>query len=153
MAACRVLCVSCTVFSWDRLLVCLLCCGSMSCVVCESYGVRLRCASCAVRRDVFMGLEGRIELKIWIFWYLLCVYILCVWNSAVHWGDGRYFPNSSLFYYICFDPYIWIIRLNCLRDSSVISLATSYCGGGLRPPFWIKVNFPYRKLNKWYGCV
>ena len=42
VASCRVLCVSCTVFSWDRLLVCLLCCGSMSCVVCELYGVHLR---------------------------------------------------------------------------------------------------------------
>jgi len=42
VAACVVLCVSRTVFSWDRLLVCLLCCGSVWCVVCEWYGVQLR---------------------------------------------------------------------------------------------------------------
>ena len=48
------------------------------------------------------------------------------------------------FYYICFDPFIWIIRLNYLRDNSVISLESSYCRGGLRPPCWIKMNFRCR---------
>ena len=42
MAVCRVLCVSRALFSSDRLWMCLLCCGSVSCVVCEPCGVQLR---------------------------------------------------------------------------------------------------------------
>ena len=55
--------------------------------------------------------------------------------------------NSSLFLYIyvyIFDPFILIIRLNYLRDNSVIFLESSYWRGGLRPRCWIKVNFRCR---------
>jgi len=52
-----------------------------------------------------------------------------------------------LFTYICFDPFILIIRLNYLRDNSVIFLESSYWRGDLRPRCWIKVNFSVQELK------
>jgi hypothetical protein len=52
--------------------------------------------------------------------------------------------NSSLpfFTYLCFsDPLFLIIRLNYLRDNSVIFFESSYQQKGLRPRCWIKMNF------------
>lgn len=60
------------------------------------------------------------------------------------WGDERNDLTPLGFGYIdlyLFDPFILIIRLNYLRDNSVIFLESSYRQGGLRPRCWIKVNF------------
>jgi len=51
------------------------------------------------------------------------------------------FEPPCIFIYICFDPFIFIIRLNYLRDNSVTFLESSYWRGGLRPRCWMKVNF------------
>ena len=50
--------------------------------------------------------------------------------------------RSCIFIYICFDSVVLIIRLNYVRDNSVIFLESSYWRGGLRPRCWMKVNFP-----------
>lgn len=49
-----------------------------------------------------------------------------------------------LYYYINLwlnDPLLTIIRLNYLRDNSVIFFESSYRKKSLRPRCWIKINF------------
>ena len=100
------------------------------------------CKSC--ERHVFMGREDRAVFNIWLIafifrlWAFLCL-LFC-------WGDGRNFLNSSywfdIFIYICFDPFVLIIRQNYLRDNSIIFPESSYWRGGrLRPRSCIKINF------------
>jgi hypothetical protein len=58
--------------------------------------------------------------------------------------------NSSLLFYtyLCFsDPLILIIRLNYLKDNSVIFFENSYQQKGLRPQCWIKINFWRKGFN------
>ena len=55
-----------------------------------------------------------------------------------------------IFIYNFFYPFILIIRLNYLRDNIVIFLESSYWRGGLRPRYWIKVNFRCRNWI-WLG--
>ena len=89
-----------------------------------------------------MGREDPIEFDR-VSAYLLFVFVALSGNSCFVGVMGGIIFNSSLFLYIYlyfFDPFIMIIRLNYLRDNSVIFLESSYWRGGLRPRCWIKVN-------------
>lgn len=92
--------------------------------------------------DVFMGREDPIEFDIYysfVWFVMLVAFIVCF--VGVMGGIFLTLLYFGIFIYVCFDPFILIIRLNYLRDNSVISLESSYWRGGLRPRCWIKVNF------------
>lgn len=96
--------------------------------------------------DVFMGREDPIEFNIYYGPFSVCEGSLgcLICFVGVMGGINLTPPFYYYIYLYLLDPFILIVRLNYLRDNSVIFLESSYRQGGLRPRCWIKVYFRCR---------